>query len=406
MRFWVEIIEGIKISLTAIRNHKMRSLLTTLGIIIGIVSVTAMFTVINGIERGFDRSVALLGNDVLHIDKWPWADPGAEWWEMMNRREIDEDLLEFVQKRVNFATAISPNLSAMAEIKYGNKTINQGFMQGGTVDFIETGNVKLTDGRYFTDQEDRSYRQVVILGKEVAETLFPTEQAIGKVIRLNGNPFTVVGILDKQGKFLGLISFDNQVQIPYHTFKKLFGTQGMSIQVKVPEAQMDVLQDELRGIVRIGRKLSADEKDDFVINKQQAFRAQFDGIKAVIYTVGIFLTALSLLVGGIGVMNIMFVSVKERTREIGIRKAIGAPRRAILFQFLVEAVAVCMLGGCIGIVISFGVTAVINSFFTAVLSPATVGLAFGICVGIGLVFGFIPAWTAARQNPIEALRYE
>jgi putative ABC transport system permease protein len=183
--------------------------------------------------------------------------------------------------------------------------------------------------------------------------------------------------------------------------------RGVTVKVKVvSDEAIDEAEDELTGIVRIARRLKPGEPNNFEINRQEAFREQFDGVKTIIYGIGLFLTALSLVVGGIGVMNIMFVSVKERTREIGIRKAVGATGRAIMTQFLLEAIFVCMAGGAIGIAISYGVAQLINSFFTAVLSPATVVLAFSICVGIGIVFGFVPARTAAKSHPIEALHHE
>ncbi|MFB3132372.1 MAG: ABC transporter permease, partial [Rhodothermales bacterium] len=169
---------------------------------------------------------------------------------------------------------------------------------------------------------------------------------------------------------------------------------------------LDLAQDELTGILRAARGVDAMAEDNFAINRQETFRTALAASKAIMYSIGIFLTALALVVGGIGVMNIMFVSVKERTKEIGIRKAVGAKRRTIMMQFLIEAVVVCVVAGCIGVAISAGVAALINVFFTAYLSVGTVILAFSICVGIGIIFGLVPAWTAARSNPIEALRYE
>jgi putative ABC transport system permease protein len=249
---------------------------------------------------------------------------------------------------------------------------------------------------------------VVVIGQTVAEELFPVGNPIGKHVRIGGQRFEVAGVLTRQGKFLGLFSFDEQVIVPLETYQKRFEARPyLEVQARVRSAAlMPEAMDELTGIVRLARGLDPAEEEDFALNPQDSFRQQLAGVTGAIYAVGLFLTGLSLLVGGIGVMNIMFVSVKERTREIGIRKALGATRRAILAQFLVEAVVVCMVGGMIGIALSAGVTALINQVFTAVLSPATVVLAFVICVGVGVAFGFIPAWTAARARPIDALRYE
>ncbi|MEM8599847.1 MAG: FtsX-like permease family protein [Bacteroidota bacterium] len=218
----------------------------------------------------------------------------------------------------------------------------------------------------------------------------------------------MIGVLEEQGKFLGLISFDEQVMLPLTTFKRLYDSDPyIEVQAKAASPElMPAALDELTGLTRAQRGQDALEDDNFAIQSTDAFEQQTAGVKGAIYGVGLFLTALSLLVGGIGVMNIMFVSVKERTREIGIRKAIGAPRRAILTQFLIEAVVVCMLGGVIGVLIAAGLAQLIDQVFTAQLSAGTVALAFSICVGVGVGFGFVPAWTAAKARPIEALRYE
>lgn len=426
MRFLNEVWEGLRIAFVAIRNNKLRSLLTTLGIIIGIVMVTAMFTVINGIERSFDNSVAMLGNDVLRIQRFPWGAQPGEWWQYINRPNVKPDVAEQIKARSKYAQAVAPVAVYSGTAKYKSNQLKNVFMQASWASFSEVNQVKLQSGRFYSEDDDRAARNVCILGMDVVEGLFPNENPLGKKIRLVSpgfqrvgpgmdqdvrpaeQVFEVIGVLDKQGKFLGLFSFDTQIQMPYNTMKKVFGIleQNVQIQVKVNAAQMDEAQDELTGLVRAIRGVKPGAADNFAINRQEAFREQFDGIKAIIYSVGLFLTALSLLVGGIGVMNIMFVSVKERTKEIGIRKAIGAPKRAILGQFLFEAVAICMIGGLIGIALSFGVTAILNYFFTAVMSIGTVILAFTICVLVGVVFGFIPAWSAAHANPIEALRYE
>ena len=406
--FFFEVWEGLLIALRAIHAHKLRSLLTTLGIVIGIVSVTAMFTVINGLERSFENSMAMLGTDVLYVDKMPWFIAGPrEWMKYRNRPDIKEDLVETIRTKARYIQAVAPVVQTGRPVQYRDRALYGVFIQGSTPELTRVEDIDLEEGRWYSEFELRTSRQVCIIGAGVAEELFPNEQAIGKKIRVGGHRFEVVGVLVKQGKFLGLFSFDQQIQMPYSTFTKLFGTRrSISIEVKVESADlMERAQDELTGILRVARGVDAMEEDNFSINKQEAFRAQISTFKATVYAIGIFLTALALLVGGIGVMNIMFVSVKERTKEIGIRKAIGAKRRTILMQFLIEAVIVCVIAGLFGVAISAGVTVLINSFFTAHLSAGTVILAFSICVGVGVVFGLVPAWNAARAKPIEALGY-
>jgi putative ABC transport system permease protein len=293
-------------------------------------------------------------------------------------------------------------------VQYRDRDLAGVFVVASTPAYTQTNDIDLTEGRFYNEIDFRSARSVCIIGADVASGLFPVERPIGKQIRVGGHRCEVIGVLDKMGKFLGLVSFDSQVQMPLSTFKNLFGSRrSLSIEVKVgDEESLDRAQDELTGIVRTARRLEPNEEDNFAINRQEAFQTQLGGVKSMIYGIGIFLTALALVVGGIGVMNIMFVSVKERTREIGIRKAMGATRSAILYQFLMESIMICMVGGIIGILLSLGVTYLINTVFTAHLSVGTVVLAFSICAAVGVAFGFIPARSAATANPIDALRYE
>lgn len=407
--FLLEFAEGLWIAVRAIRTNLMRSGLTTLGIVVGIVAVTSMFTTINGIERGFDRSMEMLGTNVLYVQKWAWFTTSDEWWEVRNRREIKEDVAEAIEKSARYVEAVAPVAQTARPLTYRDRTVSGGFIQASTPSFALTTDIDLTAGRFYNEIDYHSARRVCVIGADVAEGLFPVENPLGKTIRVGGHSFEVIGVMARQGKFLGLMSFDTQVQMPLSAFRSLFGMsyRGLTVQVKVASREMlNPAEDELTSIVRTARGLDVAEENDFAINRQEAFRKQFDAIKGVIYGIGLFLTFLSLLVGGIGVMNIMFVSVKERTREIGIRKAVGARRRAIMMQFLLEAVFVCIGGGAIGIVLSYGVAQLINSFFTAVLSPGTVILAFSICVGVGILFGYIPARSAARSRPIESLHAE
>ncbi len=402
-----ELAESVRMALVTIWANKLRALLTTLGIVIGIVSVTAMFTTINGIEQGFDRSVAMLGTNVINVQRMPDGFD-VEWWRYRNRPLVTESVAEAIEAHATRVEAVAPVAFAVEPVASGPRVLNNIFIRASTPALADVSDLDLEAGRFFSDLDSRAARPVAVIGQTVAEELFPSESPLGKHVRIGGERFDVIGVLAEQGKFLGLISFDEQVVIPLTTYKKWFEARpDLAVQAKVrADADVTAATDEMMGIVRLARGLDPAEDDDFALVPQDSFREQLAGVTGAIYGVGLFLTGLSLLVGGIGVMNIMFVSVKERTREIGIRKALGATRRAILTQFLVEAVVVCVVGGLIGIGLSVGVTALINQVFTAVLSPFTVVLAFVICVGVGVVFGSIPAWTAARARPIDALRYE
>ncbi len=410
MKSLLELKESFLIAVRAIRAQKMRALLTTLGIVIGILSVTAMATVVNGIEKGFERDMASLGTDVLYIEKWPWGFV-SDWWNYINRPNMTADMADVIASKSQFAVAATTVVQTTRPVSYGANTLSGVRLVGLSSDYSRVHDVSIGHGNFFSDIHDRSARDVVVIGAEIAERLFPAVQPLGKSVRISGRRFEVIGVLEKEGSSAGgnSDSGDRTVQIPYSTFKKIYGTRfrDQSIRVKVDNS-VDVaeVKDEITGILRVARRLDAKEANDFEINEQETLRAQLKPIKTAIYSIGIGLTALSLLVGGIGVMNIMFVSVKERTREIGIRKAIGAKFSSILTQFLIEAVVVSTTGGVIGVLLAVPIVFVIRQVLPATLDATVIGIAFLICVMIGTVFGLAPAWTAAKSEPIEALRYE
>ena len=408
-----ELLEAFRTALRAIASHKMRSALTMVGIVIGITSVTSMVTVINGIEQFFENTLSELGTDVVYIEKWPWTGgPNTKWWEYMNRPQIEPELADVISERARLVAAAAPVVSTSRPVTYGGNSIAPVTIQASTGDYERVHVVELASGRFYSEMDNRTARRVAVIGASVAETLFPVENPLGKSIRIAGHQFQVIGVLEKKGQGAeGPGSVDQQARIPLQAFANAFGLRyrDVSVQARLaPGADLDQAKDELTGIVRVARSVEAGEDDNFEINEQEELRAQLAPVKRMIYGVGIFLTALALLVGGIGVMNIMFVSVKERTKEIGLRKAVGARRRTILIQFLIEAVTICLVGGLIGVGFATLCAQLISLALSlpTLLPLGTIFLAFVICTLVGLVFGLAPAWAGAKSDPIESLRYE
>jgi putative ABC transport system permease protein len=411
----LEIAESFRIAFYVIRAHKMRSILTALGVIIGIIAVTLMGSAIGGIETGFENSLSVIGDDILYVEKWPWHHVD-DWWNYRNRRRMDVQYASQLQRIID-ATPNSeliiavPTMNTVRGVKYGQNSVRGVFTQGTTADFLTTSTSQFKEGRFMTDAESRGGRNVVVLGYDVAEALFPNEPALEKTVIIDGNPFRVVGVFSKQGTFLGLFSFDTQVVVPLGAFMKTFSSRlDTSIRVKVKDkSRMEAAKGELTGAMRRVRGLKPEQTDDFSINEQSALRSTLGPIKAGIATAGLFVTSLALFVGAIGIMNITYVSVKERTREIGTRKAVGARRRTILLQFLIEAVCICLIGGAVGLGLSWlMVTGVAAAFPSFPLKFSTGLVITGLIVSTltGIFSGFAPAFSASRLDPIEALRYE
>ena len=412
-RFFFEVVEGVRIAAQAIWANKMRSTLTTLGVIIGIAAVTLMATVINGLNQEFDKALSQLGTDVLYVDQFPWGqNTDREWWRLRNRPAIQPALAQTIRERSRYADAVAPMADEDRRVTYRGQEV-EGEVVGSPPQYGRIRSVRLAQGRFYTQAEERSGRNVCVIGATIATELFPAVSPLGKEIKLGNVPCTVVGVQKKKGDSMlgGPGSPDERILMPFRTYDEAFGVSrrwGVEVMVKVRDAaSMTRAEEELTGILRTARDVSPGERNNFAINDQQQVRASFASTRIAIYGVGLFLTGLALVVGGIGVMNIMFVSVRERTKEIGIRKAVGAKQRTILFQFLVEAVIVCLIGGLIGLGVSaLGAMGVRALGFTATLPAQTVALAFGICVGVGVLFGIAPAWQAATGDPIDALRYE
>jgi putative ABC transport system permease protein len=414
-RFIYELNESWKIALAQMQANKTRSMLTALGVIIGIVAVTLMGTAITGIQTGFDKSMSILGDDVLYVSQFPWARVN-DWWNYRDRREIKTEYAETLNRMIaatpnsNLLLAV-PTSNVVRNVKQGDYQVSGIFVQGTTADYPLISVVDFDEGRFFNDLETRTAANVCLLGYDVADALFPSESPVGKEVQISGVQFRVLGVGARQGSFLGLFSLDSIVIVPLPTFKKFFSAKSESdIRVKVRDKlKLADAKDELTGLMRRVRALPPEKRNDFNINEQQAFKSTLDPVKNSIALAGLFITGLSLFVGAIGIMNITFVSVKERTKEIGTRKALGARRRTILLQFLIESTSLCILGGLIGLTVAYAMCFGIASAFPSFPIQFSFGLVLiGMFVSIftGLVSGFAPAWSASRLDPVTALRYE
>jgi putative ABC transport system permease protein len=407
MNFFVELREGLAISWRAILANKMRSVLTTLGIVIGIVTVTLMGTAIEGLNHAFLRAVSFIGADVLFVQREDWSAPDteAEYLKVQKRRHLTIEQCGALERDLTMASALAPLAFDELPIKYDKRSSSGVQILGSTEQLLVTGGISVSEGRFLSAAEAEGGRPVCVIGYAVATNLFVRESPLGKRIMIGQRPFEVVGVLEKQGDMFG--QFDNQAIIPLRQMMSAFlHTRDVEIiEVKVKDVtHLEDAREELHSVMRRVRRLAPGDRDDFAINQQEQILEIVHRVTAVIGGIGLFITGLSLFVGGIGIMNIMFVSVAERTREIGIRKAIGAKRRTILLQFLVEAAAICLIGGAIALGIAWPLTLLMRQYMPAALSLAVVSLALLVSLVTGLVSGFVPAWHAARMNPVDALR--
>lgn len=410
-RLIYETSEAMKIALSAIWANKARGVLTTLGIVIGIVAVVATMTAANGLENSFKESISAVGSDVVYVSRMPWIIMD-DFFKYRNRQPLTLKDAKKLETRLASARAINPTTSTRRDIKYRSAKM-EGVRAVGTTDKHIMVTTALPEyGRFLNSLDVQYKRNVCVIGKEIQEKLFKDINPLNKRIRIGRYNYRVVGIMEKQGSagFFNGPNFDRQVFVPITSFMKNYGSRNRDFDIAVKAPSQEAMVDfeyAVIGEMRNIRKLRPTEDDNFSVNQMTTLMNAYNNVMGNMVLIGLLITSVSLFIGGIGVMNIMFVSVTERTREIGIRKAIGAKKRAILIQFLFEASVVCLIGGTLGVLASIGVTELINAFFLpASLSPFIVVVALVVSAATGIIAGFIPAVKAARLNPIEALRYE
>ncbi len=406
----MDLRESLWMALESIRANKIRAILTTIGIVFGVLAIIAMQTLVKGFDSRVGKQLSMIGSGTFYVQKYPAIQTGS-MERYRNRKDITMREVAAIEKRARLVKMLTPDVSQFGvTVKFRNKHTNPSVLvYGGNEFWALVNGYNLKEGRFITRDDVKSTRDVCILGMDVVDKLFPFEDPIGKRVLVNGHKMRVLGIFEEKGKFFGFSS-DNVVFVPITTFFKYFGSHrsiGIALLADRPELIAPAI-DEVTGILRSVRKVPPGKPNDFEIVTRESLMETWGRISGYISIVATAIAAMSLIVGGIGIMNIMLVSVTERTREIGIRKALGAKRRDILWQFIVEAVILSEVGGILGVILGvFGG----KLLGLALKLPSAVPV-WAVLVGIGfsslvgLFFGIFPASKAARLHPIEALRYE
>jgi len=397
----------------AIVANKVRTFLSLLGITIGIFSVISVLTVFDSIEMKLRKNIEELGSNVLFIQKWPWAmgDANYAWWEYMKRPETSLQEMEEIQRRSNLSDAVAYYVGTNRNVKQNGVTYEGATIIGASHDYEKVEIINLGEGRYFSLAESQSGTPVAVVGSKIINELMGDVDPIGKDINVFGRKVQIIGTFKKEGDNAFGGSNDDWVMLPVNFARNFIDLNsdniGSSIMVKgKTNVSNEALRDELTGIMRSVRKVKPTAKDNFAINETSIITKGFDQIFGVVAIVGWIIGGFSLLVGGFGIANIMFVSVKERTAQIGIQKSLGARNAFILQQFLFEAIFLSMLGGFVGLLIIYILAFLVTKFggMELVLSLKNIIIGMSVSALIGLVSGLFPAWSASRLNPVDAMR--
>lgn len=403
--------EVSKQSISSLGANKLRSALTLLAIVVGVFAIISSSTAVLVLDTYFKETLSFMGGSVINVSKYPSVNINTEWAKYRNRKDITFDTMEDLQEQLEVSQGISPDERfTTTKITYGDEETEPNVgVRGSNQHYLENNAYDLAEGRNFTPQDIQYRRPLVIIGNDIKEELFEVEYPIGKTIRIDGRPYQVIGVTEPRGTIFGS-SLDNFVVIPYTTLMNVYGTErDIDIQVKAPSMmQINATMDELTGVLRTIRKVPPGEENDFEIETNESLSGAFDQFTGILYMAGFVIGFIALLGAGIGVMNIMLVSVTERTREIGIRKAVGATKKAITAQFLMEAILICQLGGVIGMLLGIlGGNLLAFYMESSVVFPWAAAIAGIIAMTVlGVVFGVYPAYKAAQLDPIESLRYE
>lgn len=411
----VEIKEAILMALSSLRSNKLRSFLTILGVLIGVSSVIGLASIINGLDGAMDEEIDAIGSNIIEIERFG---PQVDWDDLTeeerNRPEITAGEALAIRENCPSVEGVAPMNHYWAPggnvAKYQNRKATRIGLMGTWPDFIKVKDKNVTSGRFISEIDVQARAMVVVLGYDVAQTLFQGQEAVDKEVRINGKRFRVVGVLEEVSSNFGNSYENNKVAIPLSTYEKLHPKdEALTLMARAKDFELiEEAKEEIIGVLRVYRQVPFGDENNFHLSTQDSIKEQVSNITNYIYLAMIIITSVGLMVGGIGVMNIMLVSVTERTREIGIRKAIGAKRSNIILQFLTEATTLSGVGGIIGIIVGvlggIGINAALG--FPLSISLFWIVIGFAVSVSVGLISGIYPAAKAAWLDPIEALRYE
>lgn len=409
------ITESALQALQQLTGNKLRSFLSLLGISIGIFCIIGVLSAVDSLEDNVRNSMAKLGNDVIYVKKWPWRDLSGEWWNYIKRPHPSYEDYELLNDRAKLAKLTAYHVVlGFKTVKYKSSSVDRTVLIAASLEFPDMFSLEFESGRYFSPAEYQYGSNKIILGFKVAEELFGPIEAVGKRIKLMGREFEVIGVIEKAGDdLINPLDFDECILVSYNTGRSLANLKATNVwdatvTIKADEGVNLVdVKDESRGLLRAHRRLKPRQDDDFSLNELSMISSVFDSFFGVLNLLGIIIGAFAILVGVVSVANIMFVSVKERTGIIGVKKALGAKRYIILLEFLIESIILCIIGGLIGLVLVFVVTKVITQAidFELYIDLGNIILGVIISVMIGVISGFIPALRAANMDPVEAMRH-
>ena len=409
--------ESTNQAFSALIANKLRTFLSLLGIMIGIFCIISVLSAVNSLESSIKDGFGELGSDVVMVDVMPWdEDPGQNYWKYAKRPPPTHKDYEFLKKRLdNFKAAAYSIFVPGKTVKYKSSSVTGAFVMGSTYEFPEVQDIKIAEGRFFTEKEYRSASNKVILGAKVAKELFPLDNYLDKFVKIFGHKFQIIGVLEEEGENpFNFLNYDEVIWLGYNTATRFINVKGQNrfnvgriLYVKAEEGQtLDELKDEITGVMRAAHRLKPREDNDFSLNELSMLTNMIDSVFGAVYFAGFLIGIFALCVGMFSVANIMFVSVRERTNQIGIKKALGAKRNTILSEFLIESIILCIIGGIAGLGLVMLVLKIASGFlpFELGVSTAYVLIGVGTSILVGVISGIIPALLAARMDPVEAIR--